>query len=236
MIDPINLIITSIQFDTQRLNTIAGNAANALTPGYKREFLSIDGEFQTLMNSQLNAQPILSARVDHKPGVQRLTSNPLDLAILGQGYFQINTDQGHAYTRQGAFRLDEQGRLVTHLGQAVSGASGDIYLTGPNPLIDHKGQVIENGKVVAQVKVISVDHDDDLVKVGGGLFKATENAVIRDVDSPNIAQGNLEGSNVDSTQEMVRLMETFRHFETSHKIVQAYDELNDKTLKNLSQF
>ncbi len=236
MVDPINLITSSIQFDVQRLSTIANNAANALTPGFKREFLSLDGEFNPYVSERASSQPILAAVVDHQLGIQRQTSNPLDLAILGKGYFEVSTENGYAYTRQGSFKIDEKGRLVTSLGQLVSGKSGDIYLSEPNPSIDSKGQVIEKGKIIDQIKVMSFDRDDMLAKIGGGLFMKTESAVMHEIDTPILVQGSLESSNVDSTQEMVKLMETFRHFETSHKVIQAYDELNDKTLKNLSQF
>ena len=53
---------------------------------------------------------------------------------------------------------------------------------------------------------------------------------------PAMVQGKLEASNVDSTQEMVRMLETFRHFETSHRVLQAYDDIRDKTIRNLGQF
>ena len=236
LVNPINLITSSIQFDVQRLSSIANNAANALTPGFKREFLSLDGEFNPYVSETSKSQPALTAVVDHKLGVQRQTSNPLDLAILGKGYFEVSTESGYAYTRQGSFKIDEKGRLVTSLGQPVSGKSGEIFLNDPNPSIDSKGQIVENGKVVDQIKVMSFDQEDMLAKIGGGLFIKTENTVMHEMDTPVLAQGSLESSNVDSTQEMVRLMETFRHFEISHKVIQAYDELNDKTLKNLSQF
>jgi flagellar basal-body rod protein FlgF len=235
-IDPVSLTTLSIQFDMQRLNTIANNAANALTPGFRREFLAVNGEFNALMAGQVTNLPQLSAVFDHKTGVQQQTNNSLDLAILDQGYFEVNTDQGYAYTRQGSFKLDEKGKLVTQTGQSVSGLSGDIYLNTSNPTIDSQGRIFENGKSVAQIKVVSFDRDDGLLKIGGGLLLRTDKSVMSLVELPKIAQGSLESSNVNSTQEMVSLMETFRHFEASHKVIQAYDELNDKALKNLSQF
>jgi flagellar basal-body rod protein FlgF len=235
-IDPVGLTTLSIQFDMQRLNTIANNAANALTPGFRRELLSVNGEFNAFMAGQATYLPQLSAVIDHKTGVQQQTNNSLDLAILDQGYFEVSTDHGYAYTRQGSFKLDEKGKLVTQAGQPVSGLSGDIYLNTSNPTIDSQGRVFENGKTIAQIKVVSFDRDEGLIKIGGGLLLRTDTSVMSQVELPKIAQGSLESSNVNSTQEMVSLMETFRHFEASHKVIQAYDELNDKALKNLSQF
>lgn len=237
MTDPISLTTTSIQFDLQRLNTIANNAANAMTPGFKREFLATVGQFDSvLMNQHQLPQPILSAVIDNKPGVQNPTGNPLDLALMNVGYFEVSTDYGYSYTRQGSFRLDEKGRLVTHQGQPVSGVSGDIYLSNPNPKIDSEGRIFEDGKLIGQIKVVAFDQTAKLVKVGGGFFIPSGPAEKQEIDHPKISQGHLESSNVDSAQEMVKLIETYRHFETSHKVIQAYDELNDKALKNLSQF
>ena len=233
--DPLSITTTSIQFDIQRLNTISNNAANVLTPGYKREFLSAAGQFNTLMAKHA-MQPTLSAIVDNKPGVQMLTASPLDFSLMNEGYFEVMSDYGYAYTRHGSFKLDEKGRLVTQLGQPVSGVSGDIYLTDANPKIDSEGKIFENGKLSAQLKIISFDEQAALVKVGGGLFVPSSNASKQEIEHPKVSQGHLESSNVDSAQEMIKLIETYRHFETSHKVIQAYDELNDKALKNLSQF
>jgi flagellar basal-body rod protein FlgF len=233
--DPLSLTTTSIQFDIQRLNSIANNAANVLTPGFKREFLATVGQFDSIL-SKHSVQPTLSAIVDNKPGVQTLTSNPLDLSLMNEGYFEVMSDYGYAYTRQGSFKLDEKGRLVTHLGQPVSGVSGDIYLNDQNAKIDSEGRIYENGQLSAQLKIVAFGTDEALIKIGGGLFVPTSKSEKLIIDHPKVSQGHLESSNVDSTQEMIKLMETFRHFETSHKVIQAYDELNDKALKNLSQF
>ena len=206
-----------------------------MTPGFKREFLSASGQFNALMAKQ-SIQPTLSAIIDNKPGVQMPTSNPLDFSLMNEGYFEVMSDYGHAYTRHGSFKLDEKGRLVTQVGQPVSGVSGEIYLTDANPKIDSEGKIFENGKLTGQLKIVSFDQDEALVKVGGGLFIPSSNASKQEIEHPKVSQGHLESSNVDSAQEMIKLIETYRHFETSHKVIQAYDELNDKALKNLSQF
>ncbi|MFV1922194.1 MAG: flagellar hook-basal body protein [Methylotenera sp.] len=233
--DPISLTTTSIQLDIQRLNSIANNVANALTPGYKREFITSAGQFDYLLSSQAT-QPVLSAIVDNKPGVQMQTSNPLDLSLSEIGYFEVMTDDGYAYTRQGAFKLDEKGMLVNKVGQPVSGISGEIYLTTSNPIIDSEGKIFENDKLVAQLKIVSFNSPETLLKIGGGLFIPSSESYTQLIEHPRVSQGSLESSNVDSAQEMVNLIETYRHFEASHKVIQAYDELNEKTLQNLSQF
>lgn len=238
MIDPITLTAASIQQDMQRMNVIANNSANALTAGFKREYLMLANSetAQSQPASGANAISTLVSKVikDNRPGVPRQTGNPLDVALLGEGYFQVRTDNGIAYTRQGTFRLNDQNYLVNQDGFPVAGVNGDILLSSPTPTIDREGRIFEQGKQVAQIKVVSFD-SADLRSIGGGLMISTHDNQY-EVQHPTMGQNQLESSNVDSTQEMVRLMETFRHFETSHRILQAYDDIQDKALRNLGQF
>lgn len=239
MIDPIALTTISIQHDMQRMNVIANNAANALTSGFKREYLTLANQGAGL-SPQMPGEASLSTMVpkvlkDDRPGVPRQTGNPLDLALLGEGYFEVRTDNGAAYTRQGTFRVNDQGYLVNQAGAPVAGMSGDILLSSTTPTIDREGRIFEQGKQIAQIKVISIDASA-LQNIGAGLAISTNDISKREVQRPAMAQGQLESSNVDSTQEMVRLLETYRHFETSHRVLQAYDDIQDKALRNLGQF
>lgn len=242
MIDPISLITTSIQQDMQRLNLIAHNSANALTAGFKREFLATANQNgsgispDTSLGLSLPSIPASQVMTDNRAGVARQTGNPLDIALSGDGYFEVRTDTGVAYTRQGTFRLDDRGYLVTQAGFPVAGAAGDILLTSLTPTIDRQGRVFEQGKQVAQIKVVSFESPVALSNIGGGLMVPIDRANPQVVSRPVMVQGKLEASNVDSTQEMVRMMETFRHFETSHRVLQAYDDIHDKAIRNLGQF
>lgn len=241
MIDPVSLTALSIQHDMQRMSVGANNAANALTTGFKREYLVASGQVDTNLSPDISSDvmmlvPAIRSITDQRAGVSKQTSGALDLALLGEGYFEVQTEKGLAYTRQGNFRLDEMGHLVTQSGLPVNGVAGDIILTSSNPTIDRSGRIFENGKQVAQLKVVTFVASAALSNIGNGLLSAEGGALPLQVQQPKIAQGQLESSNVDSTQEMVRMMETFRHFETSHRVLQAYDEMNDKALRNLGQF
>lgn len=240
--DPMVLTAVSLQNDLQKMNVIANNAANALTPGFKRELAAVSAAFseQALMRGDtLPAVSPLPLRVvsDQTPGVARQTGNPLDLTMLGTGYFEVQIGDGLAYTRQGSFRLDAQGRLVTEAGHAVSGMSGDIILNSSNVRIDRQGRVMDGDKQVAQIKVVSFEQQTPaLSSIGGGLLAAASGQRPQVMERPQIAQGQLESSNVDSTKEMIRLVETYRHFESASKVLQAYDDLKDKTFRSLGQF
>lgn len=234
MIDPIYLTSSSIQYDVQRLNIISNNAANALSPGFKREFLSLSGQYDLGMSPLFTTS--LASNVDLRPGVFRQTSRPLDFTISGKGYFEIDTIHGRAYTRTGAFTLDDAGNLTTQQGDAVYGVNGKLTLLADTPLVDGQGQLYENGKLIGQLKVVDVENPETLKHIGGGVYLPQENTQAQLLDNPKVVQGGLESSNVDSASEMVSLIETMRHYELSHKVIQAYDDLSDKVIKNLGQF
>lgn len=238
--DPIAITAASLLMDTQRMSVIANNAANALTPGFRRELLVAAGQFHPDAAYGSQARPVAApapyTTFDSTPGAVRQTGNPLDVALLGEGYFEVQTAHGPAYTRQGAFRLDAQGRLVTQAGLPVAGTGGEIVLTSGTPLIDREGKVQEQGKQVAQIKIVNFEGAEQLRSIGGGLYVAAGDARGVEMARPRMAQGQLESSNVDSAREMARLIETYRHFEGTSRLLQAYDEVRDKTFRSLGQF
>ncbi|MBI2308417.1 MAG: flagellar hook basal-body protein [Rhodocyclales bacterium] len=229
-----------MQNDMQRMEVIANNAANALTPGFKRELVAASASLGVSAAGAASAAtagvPLEYRVVDTASGAPKKTSNPLDVALLGDGLFEVRTDRGMAYTRLGAFRVDEQGRLVTQAGFPVQGTSGDIVLSSPNPVIDLQGKIFEKGAQVAQLKVATFDRSTQLRRAGGGLLFSSGNALPAEASLPRVTQGHLESSNVDSAREMAGLMETYRHFESSNRLLQAYDEMRDKAFRSLGQF
>lgn len=241
MVDPISLTVASMQNDVQRMDVIANNAANALTPGFKRELVAAAAQVNVAPEGAIRgfpaATPMEYRLTDATPGAPKKTSNPLDMALLGEGMFEVRTDRGTAYTRLGAFHVDEQGRLVTPAGFQVQGLTGDIQLSSPNPVIDLQGRIVEKGTQVAQLKVVKFEPSAQLRRLGGGLMLAPNgSAEPQELKSPRVAQGHLESSNVDSAREMANMIETYRHFESSNRLLQAYDDMRDKAFRSLGQF
>lgn len=273
------LSLHAMQSDMQRLDRIGTNLANALTPGYKREVaasqpltmgaasfrsmldqLNADASTgtSTAANSQATASPFSSLLVqaDVRPGTLKSTGQSMDVALAGPGYFEVSTEAGPAYTRQGNFHVDVRGRLVTAQGLPVMGKGGEIYLNSSNPVIDAAGNVYEsqgtsanpssqapgrlapsngsaNASAVAQLKVVQIDNAKDLQRLGDGLLATGDSAsVMKDADI-QIRQGFLENSNVNSMQEMVQLMQTMRHFESMQKVALGYDEMTGQAIRKL---
>jgi flagellar basal-body rod protein FlgF len=239
--NPMALAAVSLQTDLQKLDVIANNSANALTPGFRREIASVaatlDGRAALADTPEAHSPLPLSLHVtqDTTAGVPHKTGNVLDFALLGDGYFEIQTPTGPAYTRKGAFRMDAQGRLVTEAGYPVSGEDGEILLSSANPVVDGEGRIAEGDKAVGKLKVVAFDANASLRNIGNGLL-AAEGGAPRLVEHARVAQGNLESANVNSSREMINLMETYRHFESMSRVLQAYDDMRDKTFRALGQF
>ncbi len=252
--------LQSLQNDSSAMDRIGVNLANLTTPGYRREValqapvLSADGlpggasAFASAVDSQRQqmqaagagnaAVPVLAGalRFDLRHGTIKTTDAPLDVALMGNGYFEIETDQGPAYTRGGQFHVDARGTLVTAQGQPVAGRSGQISLA-PGPVtVDATGQVIQNARTVGQLKVMDLGDAGALQHTADGLYTVSSPArPLADADI-QVRQGALENSNVDHMTEMVQMVQVMRHFEAMTHVVQSYDDMVGTAITKLGSF
>lgn len=243
--------LTSLQNDMQQLDHVALNLANVTTPGYRRQVLAVRPFTEALQAA--SAQDLGSAATtaaaartgevlsDLRPGALKSTGQPLDLALMGEGYFEVLTDQGPAYTRKGDFSVDARGRLVTSQGFPVMGKSGDVRLTTHAPMIDASGRVSETAPntpesvTVGQLKIVRFDTPQGLRRLGEGLFAPGQGMSVLPDGEVKLRQGALENSNVNSTREMVELIQTMRHFEAMHRVTQGYDDMLGSAVRKLTE-
>lgn len=233
-----------MQNDQLRLESISQNIANVLTPGYKRQAV-ITSAFSSQLagalagrDARLVATPGAPARlsIDPAAGSLRPTGISQDVAIEGDSFFEVNTPAGVAYTRQGALRTDLQGRLVANHGMPVMGEGGEITLASTPFTVAANGDVTQGERIAGRLKRVRFEHADALQAQGNGLY-LQGGATIKDARSSDpVRAGFQEASNVSSPQEMVRLTETVRHFESLQKVVQGYDESLEKAIRKLGDF
>lgn len=235
--------------DLAQLRAISQNLANANTAGYKRDVAVTRSFDELLLLAGPDAAPDLQAVISGRPrptvkvatdlsqGALQRTGAALDVAIESPDhYFELLSSAGAFYTRQGRFTLDAGGRLVTGSGLAVSGVDGEIRLTGQAPRIDKQGRVWENEEQVAQLKLVRIIDAGGFTKVGSGLFFGGI-PVSADPDAaPGLRQGYVEASNVVLMDEMVRMIETMRHFEASQRVARGYDEMIDTAVRTIAEF
>jgi flagellar basal-body rod protein FlgG len=242
--------------DQARVDRIAVNLANVSTPGYKREVVGVQPFGQVLEAARpeaavaaegsaadgagADARLVVQVRTDVRPGTVKVTGQPLDLALEGDGFFEVMTEAGPAYTRQGDFRIDGRGRVVTAAGHPVMGAGGEIVVGTVAPAIDEMGNVTDPSAAagaaapaIARVKVVRFAGAAALQRLGDGLVAAGPEMTVVTDGSARIRQGALENANVSSMQEMVQLIQTMRHFESMQKVVQGYDELLGMAIRKL---
>ena len=238
--DPLEIAALSMRADMERLNLIAHNLANVSTPGYKRG-VAVQSTFAGAM---LQEQEVLAGAAerglgtarDFASGALRPTGRPLDLAVDADAFFELRTEQGLVYSRGGSFQIDEQG-LVRLNGATLQLVDGDLKLSRPEQTlrVNDRGEVYAGELAVGRLRLVRFDDKSALKPVGMGFYEAGSARIVDDEAAATVRVGYLEGSNVQPAHEMVRLMETTRHFEAMQKVVQGYDAVLENAIRKLGE-
>ena len=225
----------------RQLEVVANNMANANTPAFKgeqmmfREYLVPTRSSERAMGSKLSFVQDVGVLRDVREGPLTKTDNPLDIAIHGDGYFQIETEAGMRFGRNGHFRLDQTGMLVNSQGFAVMNDSNQPVIFAPNETrieIGEDGSITtENGRV-AKLKVVKFANDQELRSAGDGLFETTQDP--ETIERPNVVQGMMEESNVQPVVEMTRMTSILREYQGVQKMLDAEHDRQLKAIQALS--
>jgi flagellar basal body rod protein FlgG len=178
----------------------------------------------------------MTARVDNSPGPLRDTGRQADFAVVGRGYFVIQTEQGEQYTRNGHFTVDASGRLVTADGAPVLGTGGPIEIDGSSPFsVGRDGSVTVNGSVAARLQIVDFPDPSRLQHRGDSRLSAPKGETAQPLspEQVEVVQGQLEGSNVDPVYTLVAMISAQRAFEIESRLMQATDENLDKAVNQL---
>lgn len=239
-----------------RIDVIANNLANVNTPGFKRSraqfedllYQTIEGE-QDPNNPEAGTAEVQIGRGTRLAGIQRvheqgafeLTGRPMDLAINGDGLFQIRMpDDSIAYTRDGSFTISDQGGIVTAGGYSVI---PDLQLTSDMREIAISKSGVVSASIAGQtdpveigrIEVARFPNEPGLKAIGQNLWTQTAASGEPILGSPQedgfgrIDSGYLEASNVEVVQEMVDMIAALRAYEINAKAVQAAEDMADIT-------
>ncbi|MGD8294851.1 MAG: flagellar basal-body rod protein FlgF [Desulfobacterales bacterium] len=240
----------------KRLQIIANNLANSNTVGYKQD----QGQFKIYNLTDIADEPIqngvgfdtsqanlfwnrFNVYTDHSPGSLKNTGNDLDLALVGKGFFCVQTPDGIHYTRKGDFTLNADGVLSTRNGWPVMGESGEISVKDQeNPQrhkkfsVDEEGNISVDGNQIDRLQLVDFQPPYNLSKVGEALFKPTgsQPAEIQTGDV-RVSQGFLELSNVDAVKMMTEMIEVLRGYESYQKIIRSVDEVNSRAINEIGK-
>lgn len=186
------------------------------------------------MSAGVNFQKIVS---DFTLGELTETGGKLDLALNQSGFFRVVDEEGNTYyTRDGSFKLNEEGALVTSTGEYVQGTNGNIYIHGNEVEIGRDGTVIVDGNVVGRLDIVDLENREFLRKIGYNLYQMAEGAEPQEVPyEGEVLQGYLEGSNVNPIYEMVEMITLLREFEASQKLIRVQDEMLEKASNEIGR-
>ena len=222
--------MTGLLARTQALDTAASNLANAQTPGYRaeREYFRSVLLGPDALNSQLgktvnNFGLLGGDRLNMGQGPLQQTGNSLDLAIEGQGFFQIQTANGIRYTRDGSFHRSQAGMLVTASGEPVlSMAAKPIPVPPGEVSVGADGVISVAGGTVATVGVLTFAPGIQLTAEGANRYIAPQNATPTLSKDAAVHQGAIESSNEDAIQGTLDLIVMQRQAEMMQKALTVF--------------
>ena len=202
-----------------RQDQIANDLANGSTPGYKADRATQRSFGDILLANSVTGQTVgplgLGSRIDSivtdtTAAPARDTGEPLDFAVVGDGWFGVQTPQGTRYTRNGQFAVSPQGTLIDSMGNQVMGKNGGPVTVGPTGRPDPRQLGLFN--LTAPRKI------GNSYVTGAAAGQATG----------TIRQGALEGSNADPSRSMVDMIASFRAFESGQRVIHTIDETLQK--------
>lgn len=249
---------------SQRLDTISNNIANSNTAAFKKdrqvfnEYLSayerppdviavprVPASIESFYDMQGGDRGYVDSAgsfTDHSQGQLKPTGSTLDVALEGSGFFEVSTPQGLRLTRNGAFKINSAGQLVTKEGHLVlrEGAGQDpaqrgITIGSRNVTISYNGDIYEGGDFVGKLSLVDVNNKDALQKVGTSYYamKANYNEPIVVAREVQTHQGFIEGSNINIVEEMTDMIQASRVFESNQQAIKAFDQMDDKLVNQV---
>ena len=248
-----------MQTNVNRMDVLSNNIANVDTTGYKRE-LSIQRSFSDRLMFALGNDQALGGftfpqdnnigsvrlgnfvdevHIDHSNGSFREATGPLNLAISGEGFFQVEMqgpdgDTVTRYSRNGALTVDSSRTLRTLEGNPVlNSAGGHITLPEGEILIGKNGEISVNNERIATLGLVNFENVQSLRQFGDNAFDRTDETV----ETPftgQVISGFLETSNVNPVREMVEMITITRNYETNSKALSMADELLGRAVNEIA--
>ncbi|RXK52947.1 flagellar hook-basal body protein [Oleiharenicola lentus] len=229
-------------------DNVSQNITSAQTTGYRKRTIQFSTETAGEVRPGRQGKngegagvaavfPKTSNGINFISGETMPTRRELDIAIQGEGFFEIQTpDGGKAYTRSGEFRLRPDRTLVTSSGLEVLNTNGDPFVLlpgGGNIVVNQDGTVFQGSVSLGKLSIQKFANTAALMPTSGGMFLATPGSGMQEVEEPELMQGYLEQSNVQPLREMVDLVLISRAYEANQKMITTIDQQMEKALQAL---
>ncbi len=248
MIRSLNTAEKAMQVLQVKIDALANNLANADSTGFRQVLTRVaeksdpalrpaaGGTQGTGSPAKAGSVPLeLTNALDARPGAIKATGRQTDLALMGKGFFVVSSPGGERYTRNGSFMLNEQRQLTTPDGLLVQGDGGPLTIEGSSMSVEPDGTITSDGNVVGRLKIVDFDKPFRLEHQGANLLKAPADMAAQALPKQDtvVAQGHLEGSNVNPIDTLVAMIEAQRAFEVQAKIMTTEDEMLNKAVNYL---
>lgn len=245
MIETKDYALRALQTFSRAQEITSNNLANLNTPGFRAD----EVYFHSLLSaSGRNNVQVAEPRqmISNMTGRIEQTGNPLDVAIQGDGFFEIRSGDETFLSRNGRFHLNEDGYLVDSFGGKVQSVSGDImipFFKNAEPgsaavdiVIAADGTVYRNEEVIGILLIQNVGNPETLERHSNSWFSYNESSLVSELSSPNLFQGGFETSNVDALGEMMDMMKHAQLFESMHRAYTTADETIARAISSLGRF
>ncbi|SVB45165.1 uncharacterized protein METZ01_LOCUS198019 [marine metagenome] len=221
---------------TFKNDLVSNNLANINTTGYKRDVMFTD--MLDVIDTNYDNKNV---KTEFSQGTMKETGNPLDIAFSGRGFFVIENNGDEYYTRDGHFTVNSIGNLTTAEGFNVMGQGGIINVSTDGSKtgdfeISKLGEIFVNDEYIDMLKIVDFEDYIQLSKEGVNLFSANDNLKSYEPEMYMVFQRHLEGSNVNSVDEMVELISLQRNFESTQKAVRTLDEALGKAANDIGRY
>lgn len=225
------------------LNVLANNISNIKTPGYKAERVVTTSFHEELMVRKEGGAKIPIGTSDPISMVEDIITDieasslesseyPFDMAIVGRGFYNIQSEDRQFLTRNGNFDMDDEGYLVLAGAGRVMGQNGPIKVDTSDFTVTDDGTIINaEGNTIDRLKITELPDEDEvqLEKFANGLYVAPDNATDVPVEDFHVVQYALEAANYDVNREYTQVMTAQRAFQACSQALKMIDTLNQKT-------
>ncbi len=223
---------------TNQLDITANNIANVSTPGFQSSHpLFVEFLVEVDATGQEIAYVVDKGTVRNlNPGPANFTGNPLDISIEGKGYFVVETDEGTFYTRNGAFQLDQSGRLVTSTGATVLDEVNGPIVIAPDEtqiIISRDGTISTENGDIGRFRIVEFADEQQMTNVGNSLLATEQEPIV--ASEAAVVQGMLEGSNVISVAEITRMIELLRSYQAANQLIRTEEQREQQAIEMLTR-
>jgi flagellar basal-body rod protein FlgF len=219
------------------LDVIAQNIANQATTGFRAGEIKFSSLLSTSTSESTTFSSQRGPQVSVRPGEIRQTGNAYDIAVSGDAWLAVQSEEGIALTRDGRLHLDASGELKTASGYSIldtSGSAIQLRLSGNPPSIARNGNIIQDGITIGSVGLFQVPSGAELHKARGLTVVSNLPPVpIVDPDNFGILQGFIEKSNVNPVIELTQLINLQRRFEAITAGMSHLDSTLNESFRNL---